>query len=415
MSATNTDVLSEQISVDTSQTSTKSKLWPATFLISGTCIGGGMLALPVQLAEAGFGLSLLGLMLCWAFMTYTGLLLVEATLWVKNEAHFSSLSRILIGNWAKVIALVVYLFMNYVSLIAYTAGGVSLVSSWAKSLSGVSIDYIHGCFGFTVVFGLVVYLGAVFVGKFNALLMGVLIAAYFGLVSMGIGMVEANNLTFKFGIKEGLGIFSMILATFSYQMVVPSVCSYLKYDAQTLKKAVLMGTTIPFVTYALWLLVIHGAIALDGEHGLRQAWLDGASATTSLRAKFNHWSLIVFVDMFAFLALLTSYLGLSLALFEFLRDCLREIKITLSRNMIFILTFVPVAVLASLYPRALIQCLDISGGYGDTILSGMIPALMVWYGRYKKKLTGSFTVPGGKVGLIASFIFFFAILVLQHY
>jgi hypothetical protein len=40
---------------------------------------------------------------------------------------------------------------------------------------------------------------------------------------------------------------------------------------------------------------------------------------------------------------------------------------------------------------------------------------MVWYGRYKKKLTGTFVVPGGKVGLIAAATFFFAILVLQHF
>ena len=105
----------------------KSNFWISTFLVSGTCIGGGMLAMPIQVAEAGFFLTLLNLFICWVFMTFTGLLLVEATLWLKNETHFASLSRFLVGNWLKFIALAVYLFMNYASLIAYTASGASLI------------------------------------------------------------------------------------------------------------------------------------------------------------------------------------------------------------------------------------------------------------------------------------------------
>src|SRR5262245_26667770 len=105
----------------------KGSLWAATCLVSGTCIGGGMLAMPVQTAEIGFGFSLFGLFSCWMFMTFTGLCLVEATLWVKNETHFTSLTRILAGNWLKIVAAIVYLFMNYASLVAYTAGGAALI------------------------------------------------------------------------------------------------------------------------------------------------------------------------------------------------------------------------------------------------------------------------------------------------
>lgn len=401
---------------NTAETSiTKGSILGAVLLISGTCIGGGMLAMPVHLAEAGFAISAMGLIISWFFMTYTGLLLVEATLWIRNGAHFASLSRILIGNWAKIVALTVYLFMNYASLIAYTAGGVGLLNIWVKSLLGFTLEYNTGCAIFTIIFGLVVYLGAQFVGKFNALLMAALVLAYVGLVASGLGLIKTEHLAFRPSWHHSFGIFSMILATFSYQMVVPSVCSYLNYDERGLKKAIIFGTAIPFITYLVWLTVIHGAIPLDGENGLRDAFTKGLAATAPLRVRLDHWSLTAFSDIFTFMALVTSYLGLSLALFDFLEDSFKEIKITLSRNMTCLLTFLPVAILASLYPRALLQFLDISGGYGDTILSGTIPVLMVWYGRYKKKYTANFVVPGGKLGLVAALTFFLTILIVQHF
>lgn len=393
----------------------KGSIWTATALISGTCIGGGMLAMPIQTAEAGFFLSFLGLFVCWIFMTFTGLLLVEATLWIRNETHFSSLSRILIGNWVKVIALIIYLFMNYASLVAYTSGGAALVNLWGESLLHVSLGYELSCVVFTLLFGFVVFLGSQFVGRLNFWFMIGLAIAYVGLVSFGVGSIKGENLIFRPSWKESLGTFSMILATFSYQMVVPAVCAYMQYDIPKLKKAVILGTTIPFLIYSLWILVIHGAISLEGENGLREAWTTGASATMPLRKQLDHWLIVALADSFAFLAVVTSYLGLSLALFYFLKDCFKEMNINPGRNITIFMTIFPALVLAILFPRALLQCLDISGGFGDTILSGLIPVGLVWMGRYRKNLENYYRAPGGKLALAATALFFFSILVFQFF
>lgn len=387
--------------------------WTGTMLISGTCIGGGMLAMPVQTAEAGFFISLLCLFVCWAFMTYTGLLLMEATLWVKNETHFSSLSRILIGNWVKILALVIYLFMNYASLVAYTAGGGTLITMWSESLLNMPLSYETGCVLFTLIFGFLIFAGSHFVGKLNFWLMIGLVVSFVFLLGYGMANIQGENLSFRQNWKESLSTFSMILATFSYQMVVPAVCAYMKYDVSKLKKAIITGTTIPFLTYALWILVIHGAVALEGKGGLREAFEHGYSATVSLRTQLDHSIITVLADSFGFLAVVTSYLGLSLALFYFLKDCFNEIKIEISKKGIVFLTVLPTMMLAILFPRALLKFLDLSGGFGDTILSGMIPIGLVWVGRYNKNLQSIYKVPGGKAALLLSVVFYFAILLLQ--
>lgn len=388
--------------------------WIVTLLVSGTCIGGGMLALPVQTAASGFMYTVMGIVMCWAFMTYTGLLLVEATLWVKNETHFSSLSRLLLGNGARLLALLVYLFMNYLSLVAYTAGGAALITHYAEALLGIPLSYETSCTLFTLFFGSMIFLGAQLVGRLNFLFMVGMGVTFFGLISFAIGHVDMSKLVVSPpSWTQGLGIFSIILATFSYQMVVPSICLQLNYDAEKLKKAIVLGTTIPFLIYTFWLFIIHGVVPQHGENGLLEALGRGASATEPLRAQLDHWSLAILSDFFAFFAIVTSYLGLSLALFYFLKDGFQEIKISMSRNAIIFSSIVPTLVLAMMFPKALVQCLDISGGYGDTILSGLIPIAMVWVGRYKKNMKGEFQVPGGKIGLTVAAAFYLFIFVLQ--
>lgn len=394
---------------------TQNSFWIGSFLISGTCIGGGMLAMPTQMAESGFPLTFFNLFISWAFMTFTGLLLAEATLWLKNDAHFTSLSRFLVGDWLKYIALVVYLFMNYASLVAYTAAGASLIQFWLLSFAEIAVSYELSCIFFTLFFGFIVFLGSQFVGKLNFFCMIGLSIAYFVLIGFGLKNVQGANLTYRSNFIESFGSLSIILATFSYQMVIPSVCAYMQYDKEQLRKTIIFGTTLPFIIYALWVFVIHGAVPLEGANGLREALESGASATVTLRGRFNHWSLDVLADSFAFLAVVTSYLGLSFALFYFLKDSLQEIKIKLSRSSIILLTAVPTLFLAILYPKALLQCLDMSGGFGDTILSGLIPIGMVWVGRYKKKLDASYETPGGKLALIIATLFFLVILLQNCY
>lgn len=387
--------------------------WVVTLLVSGTCIGGGMLALPVQTATTGFLWSIAALCACWAFMTYTGLLLVEATLWVKNETHFTSLSRILVGNGTRVLAAVIYLFMNYLSLIAYTAGGAALFQTQLSENLGISVSYGICCVLFTAVFGSMIYLGAILVGRINFLFMVGLGICYFSLTSLSTSHVDFTRLMYTPSWRESLGVFSIILATFSYQMVVPSICLQLNYDAKKIKKAIILGTTIPFVIYSFWLFIVHGVVPIDGENGLLDALSRGASTTESLRAQYDHWALTALSDLFGFFAVVTSYIGLSLALFYFLKDCFSEVNIRMSKNGIILTSILPTLALAILFPGALVKCLDLSGAYGDTILSGLIPIAMVWMGRYHKNLSTEHRIPGGKIALFVAAGFYAFVLIWQ--
>jgi len=49
------------------------------------------------------------------------------------------------------------------------------------------------------------------------------------------------------------------------------------------------------------------------------------------------------------------------------------------------------------------------------MLSGLIPISMVWIGRYRKKLSGDYTAPGGKTTLVLAAVIAFSIFTIQWF
>lgn len=385
----------------------------ALFLVTGTCIGGGMLAIPMQTAEMGFWLSLAVLFISWVFMVFTGLLLIEATLWMKARAHFSSLSQFFLGTGGRILSLVVYLFMNASSLVAYTSGGALLIKGWLQSLFGLPLGYGVCCVIFTVLFGGFVYLGVSFVSKVNRWLSCLMGVFFLYLIALAFSKVEPGRLVFYPAWIKAWHAFPLVLASFSYQMIVPSLSSYLNYEVKPLKKAIVFGTSLPFGIYLLWLLAIHGLVPLEGVGGLQETLKSGALITEPLKLHLTSPFLVGAVDSFAFFALATSYLGLSIALFDFIYDLFKEKGVFLSKNQITALSIIPCLALAIFFPGALVDFLDFSGGFGDALLSGVIPIAMVWVGRYRKGLLGEYRAPGGKGALLAAAFFALSLFIFQ--
>ena len=95
----------------------------AMFLVAGTCIGGGILGLPVLTGHAGFIPSIAMMGLAWVMMTATALLYLEVSLTLPSGAHLMTMTEQTLGSWAKQITLVIFGFMTYASLVGYAAPG----------------------------------------------------------------------------------------------------------------------------------------------------------------------------------------------------------------------------------------------------------------------------------------------------
>lgn len=384
----------------------------AMFLVAGTCIGGGMLALPVATGVGGFWPSLAIMAACWLGMTLTALLLLEVTLWMEEGVHIITMTSRLLGAPGRIISWFLYLFICYASLVAYTAGGGHQISLAFSTYLDWPVSKELGCVIFIILFGIVVDMGSLIVGRVNSILFIAMIASYFALVGMGVDEVKAEHLKHKGWILSFLAI-PLTLTTFSFQTMVPSLTPYLNRHAKALRIAVVGGTVITFAIYAIWQLLILGIVPVSGENGLAAALQLGQPPTLFLGTHVEGKWIVAVAEYFSFFAIVTSFLGIGLGLFDFLSDGLKVKKKGWGKLLLGALIIIPTLLFATQYERAFLVAMETTGGIGDSILNGMIPVLMVWIGRYWRNMTGPIRVWGGKPLLVLIFLFFLGAFIIQ--
>jgi len=372
-------------------------LWSGVLLISGTCIGAGMLAVPVVTGVAGFGPSLAINAVCWLFMLMTGLLFLEATLWSEDGANLLTMCKRFLGPWGVCIGGASFLFLYWCLEVSYISGGSPLF----MSLFGIQ----EGGYGQYVLFsgltgGLVLW-GTQVVDRVNWILM---IGLFFSFILlMGVTSAEVDRTLLQFG-DWNLVLFAapVLFTSYGYHNVIPSVASYLKRDARTLRWAIILGSTLPFIVFSLWQWVIMGSIPLQELQAANQ---EGISISQKLQSVSGQPWVTTLSLFFGFFALITSMLGVSLSMVDFLADGLRVSRNGWSRVKLSAAVFLPPLIWAMIYPNIFIEAIGLAGGIGEAILNGLMPILMVWVGVYKERLTLQ-VVPFAGKGLLASMIAF---------
>lgn len=364
-----------------------------------------MLGLPVASGASGFFPSLAMMVITWIGMTLSALLLLEVSLWMEGESHVITMTSKILGPFGKMVAWVLFLYISYASLVAYSAGGGAEISHLLGKSMGVDVGKDVGAVILTLLFTFVIIFGGQTVGRVNTLLFAAMIGAYVLLVSSGVDEVKPSLLTYKNWGLAPLAI-PFLLTSFSFQTMVPSLTPILKRNPQALRLAIIGGTTIALIVYIIWQFLILGIIPIEGPNGLIEANRISVPATQFIESHVNGSFIITIARFFTLFAIITSYLGIGLGLFDFLADGFSIKKRGYGILLLGVMIAIPTIIFSTQFERAFMVAMETSGGIGDTILNGMIPVLMIWIGRYKLGFARSFKVPGGKILLAAVFAFF---------
>lgn len=397
----------------TMQALASSRLFGSILLISGCCIGAGMLGLPILSALAGFKPSFVMFLLCWAFMTTTGLLLLEVTLWFPDDVNIISMSSQTLGKVGKAIAWGTFLFLFYCILVAYVAGSGMMIVDFLQQYAHIQIAPWIGSLLCTLLLGGMLYAGTHITDLFNRVLMLGLIGTYVALVILGCPYIDHERLSHQDWRYAPLAIPTMILS-FGFHNLVPSIATYLHRNRRQLTLAILMGSLIPLGIYLIWEALVLSLIPLEGEHSFRTVLNEGQLVTQALKAASGSFWVVNVTEGFAFFAIVTSFIGVGLSFVDFLADgCKIPKDNSLGKLLLCFLVLFPPYIFAFLYPHVFLTALNYAGGIGAVLLFGILPAVMVWVGRYQKKLGTKPLVPGGKVVLALIILFSLAVMALQ--
>lgn len=379
-------------------------------LIAGTCIGAGILALPIVTGFAGFLPSMAINTLCWLFMLLTGLLFLEATLWMKDGSNVLSMASRFFGPWGRIVGGMTFLFLYYCLEVSYIAGGTPIFTDQMQNL-GINLSGYSAYILFACVFGFIVLLGSKVIDRVNFILMIGLILSFVMLITVGSTNVKASYLS-----RQNWSIFLLaaptLFSAYGYHNVIPSLATLMHRNVQQLRWAIIIGTTIPFLIYAIWQWMIIGSIS---ETQIAQAAEEGVPITQVLNNITGHPWISFLGTYFGYFALVTSFIGVSLSMVDFMADGLSVDRSGWRRLALCLGVFIPPALFAASHPGIFLEALGVAGGFGESILNGLFPIGMVWIGRYKLKLPSQPLVGGGRVLLGILLLFTLMIIVLEAY
>ncbi len=387
----------------------KDKILGGILLVSGTAIGAGMLALPVSTAHNGFIPSALSFFICWVFITLAALLLLEINLGFPGEKDLISMVSATLGVPGKATAWVAYLLLLYSLIAAYLTGSsvwlVKMFQMWH-----INLPFQSSVFILLILFGIIISYGMFIVEYINRYLMLGLVVSYLLVIVFAIPSVDINKI--EVANYQGLSSsFSLIITSFGFSIILPSLTNYLQRDPRALKIVVIAGGLIPLGVYLLWEWVALGIIPLSGSEGLLNLAAqhnDGTGVAVALERIIGNPWITHASRWFAIFAILTSLLGVSLALFHFLADGLKLKPVGSRKLALLFLTFLPPWLFVLLFPAGFGRILSFAGIF-VAVLLGIMPAIMVWRYRYAHKGLQSrsvYQVEGGKGVLLAVILFF---------
>ncbi len=382
------------------------KLLGCILLIIGTTIGAGILALPLATAAGGFWYSCILLLVCWIVSTFSAFILLEVNLWLPENTNLSSMAKATLGRGGQILVWFFYLLLLYSLTSAYVAGGTDVLHGLLADMN-VSISLWLASFIFVIVFGYIVYLGIQKVDYVNRLFMSLKLIAFVLLIAFIIPHINLHILPVNH-LKPVLSATTVAITSFGYSIIIPSLRSYFKSDIKKLRTALLCGSLIPLVLYIIWEVAVFGVVTTPGSQGLI-AIAQGNETTTHLVQAIvvaaHSTTIETLVRLFSAICMITSFLGVSLSLRDFLFDGLSFMAKSKMGNSVIVhgFTFLPSLIIVIFTPSIFIMAIRYAG-VSCIILLILMPLLMAWRGRYVLGKTGYQVLPRGGKPLLVFFI-----------
>ena len=152
-----------------------------------------------------------------------------------------------------------------------------------------------------------VFSGARQVGRINAVLMLGLGVSFFTFVLIGFPFVEPEKLT-HMNWSFSLLALPVAFTSFGYQGIIPTLSRFMDFDVKQTRRAIIIGSFLPFVAYVVWQWLILGIVPVYGPEGLSHTLEVGGNAVRPLKHFIHNPYVYVIAQFFAFFALTTSFL-----------------------------------------------------------------------------------------------------------
>ncbi|WDL75584.1 tryptophan permease [Helicobacter winghamensis] len=384
-----------------------------TMIIAGTAIGAGMLALPTISAGMWLWYSLGLMALTWLLMLLSAQALLEVNLYYAPGSSFHTLVKDNLGKFWNLVNGLSVAFVLYILIYAYVSGGGSMVMHTSMAVFGYEPPKALAGLFFGILLSGCVWWSTYLVDRLSVVLIGGMVLTFIFAMSGMLGEVKLANLLNVNSDDSPYEIFifvalSTYLTSFCFHASVPSLVKYFGKEPKRINKCLVYGTLITLFAYLVWIVACDGNIArADFKEVIAQGGNVShliAAASSNLNGAF----LLRMLEAFAFLAVVTSFLGAGLGLFDYIADLCGFDDSRLGRTKTLLVSFAPPILLEMLFPNGFLVAIGWAG-LAATIWSVIIPALLLKANRKRlEKLPqeqGAFRVKGGDFTIYILLVF----------
>ncbi|MCW9698818.1 MULTISPECIES: aromatic amino acid transporter [unclassified Avibacterium] len=359
-------------------------LFGGAMIIAGGTIGAGMLANPIATSGVWFIGSILILCYTWFCMTTSGLMLLEANLHYPTGASFDTIVKDLLGKGWNVLNGLSVAFVLYILTYAYITSGGGLTESFLNQLlsseqSAVEIGRISGSLIFCAVLAFFVWFSTKAVDRFSTILIAGMVVAFFLSVTNLLGMVNTDILLDSTGDSQylpfALAALPVCLVSFGFHQNVPSLVKYYDRNSSKVTKSIVYGTFIALIIYMLWQLAIQGNLPRNEFIPVIQKGGDIAVLLEALNSQIQTDFVGLMLRFFAYMAIASSFLGVTLGLFDYIADLFKFDNSSVGRSKTALITFLPPLILSLLFPYGFVIAIGYAG-LAATIWAVITPALL---------------------------------------
>ncbi len=375
------------------------KLFGSSLILSGTALGAGMLAIPMVLAQFGFMISSVLMLLIFIGTTYSALLLAEACTKTKDNSGMSSVACLTLGSKGKHFINALFYLLLVCMLIAYILGVGDIIHKLLLDV-GINISTSVAYTIFSLLMGVIVVSGKSYIDKLNRGLFILMVVMLFIVIASLFSNIRLDYLTqtSQYTANDVVQYSAVIFTSFASMVVIPSLVIYNREATQKqIRNMILLGSVIPLVCYLTWLFAIIGNLGTDAI-----SQFHNISELISAFSGQSAWLKVV-IALFSALALVTSFLGVSMALYDQNKDA-----VTNNKALAYALTFILPLVLAELFASQFVSMLDYAGMVLVFLAIWGPLAMVVKIRRLDfphLQAEGSYTAAGGDTALMATFGF----------
>ena len=328
-----------------------------SMIIAGTAIGAGMLANPTAMSGIWFTGSVLLFLFIWCITTLSALMLLEANLHFEKGANFDTITTQLLGRGWNIINGISVAFTLYILTYAYiTSGGSITESLFQRFAPHLPINHTFAALLFCFALALFVSISTKAVDRISTILIGGMVIAFF-LSTTGL-LISAKSDILLNEVAQGnttylpylLSAIPTCLVSFGYHICVPTLVNYYNKNGKKVMYAVLIGSLLALLIYISWQTAVQGNLPRAEFAPIIAKGGDVATLLAALNRYIPTQSISVLLDFFAYMAIASSFLGVTLGLFDYIADLFKLGNDLWGRVKTALITFVPPLLMSLVYP-----------------------------------------------------------------